>query len=848
MGRPKAVWGIDIGQCALKALKVREVEGQVQVESLDIIEHAQILSQSDANRSELIRAALEQFLSRNSVAGCAVVVSAPGNSFSKFVKLPPVEARRIPDIVRFEAEQQIPFPINDVVWRWKTFRDPDSPDLEVGIFAMKKADVAEMLSHFAASDLKVDAAQIVPLALYNFLHQDDQLADDGATILVDVGADKTDLVVADSGRIWTRTIQIGGNNFTEALVRTFKLSFDKAEQHKRTAASSKYARQIFQAMRPVFADLVQEIQRSVGHYSQIHRETKFAKLLGLGNGFRLPGLQKFMEQNLNIPVARIDTYNKLRPSEAVNVPTLNENVLSFAVAYGLATQGLGLAVVDTNLLPREILRQRVWKAKRPWFAAAAVALVAALAAPVYRNYADQNVLAEGEALAKVASKSDELNTRLEQLYRQSDLNQQDEQLIRSRAMPLAATIRGQLTGLVSEYDKLKGAGDQEERLIADYVRLYDYRDFWLAFERMLHGTIDAVAVDQKRLESYSRYLAVPADVRERLLAGSGASATPADTQMARMVMSEPEQVVVRKQLAAPAPALRAMVQRLLKSIGEPNDSTIVANLSDEQAKAAAERLLVARKLGELQKFDKSPRSNRQVLILEEVSARYYPIMPDRVSGEASPADNPRMTSGPRRGFQVEIAGWTPLPQNAAAGLLRDLWRFTVEYSKWMDSMYVTVFDQQLTMQTVKSAGIPKTGEDATLAPQSNDTTFRLTWMVEVANDGVTMASVQPGSSYALGKNTLLLPTFQPPAALAILQADEKSRPRVLPAGTVITIRDQKPRLTATWYKVSVPSADGKGVAEGWLSGEALDNQDLRSPDAKPASPPAKTTPAVSKKH
>ena len=74
--------------------------------------------------------------------------------------------------------------------------------------------------------------------------------------------------------MWTRTIQIGGNNFTEALVRAFKLSFPKAEQHKRTAASSKYARQIFQAMRPVFADLVQEIQRCIGFYTSLHRETR----------------------------------------------------------------------------------------------------------------------------------------------------------------------------------------------------------------------------------------------------------------------------------------------------------------------------------------------------------------------------------------------------------------------------------------------------------------------------------------------------------------------------------------------------------------------------------------------
>ena len=384
MATPKSVWGIDIGQVALKAIKLRDLDGQLQVEAFDIIEHPKILSEPDVDRKQLIRVALEQFLARNSVVGSKVVVAVPGQtSFTRFVKLPPVEEKRIPDIVKFEAEQQIPFPIAEVIWRYQTFHDPDSPDVELGIFAMKRVDVADMLGNFAEVALSVDVVQMAPLALYNFMTFDEQTATDGATLLVDVGAEKTDLVVADGARLWTRTVQIGGNNFTEALVRAFKLSFSKAEKLKRTAASSKYAKQIFQAMRPVFADLVQHIQRSIGYYTSLHRETRFKKLLGMGNGFRLPGLQKFLEQNLNIPVARIDTYNKVTPSEAVNVPAFSENVLSFAVAYGLALQGLGQTSVNTNLLPDEVATKRSWEAKRWWFAASAASVLLAMAIAGY---------------------------------------------------------------------------------------------------------------------------------------------------------------------------------------------------------------------------------------------------------------------------------------------------------------------------------------------------------------------------------------------------------------------------------------------------------------------------------
>jgi type IV pilus assembly protein PilM len=472
----KSVWGIDVGQCGLKAIKLREVEGELRVESLEIIEHEKILSQPDADRDQLVRGALEQFLSRHNLSNCTVAVAVPGqSSFTRFVKLPPVEGSRVPEIVRFEAEQQIPFSINDVHWRWQTFQDPDSPDVEVGIFAMKRVDVADALHYFSDVNLNVDIVQMAPLALYNFLRFDEQYAEDGATLLADIGADKTDLVVSDGARIWTRTIQIGGNNFTEALVRAFKLSFPKAEKLKRTAASSKYARQIFQAMRPVFADLVQEIQRSIGYYTSLHRETRFKRLVGLGNGFRLPGLQKFLEQNLNIPVVRVDNYNKLAPSPAVNEPTFTENVLSFAVAYGLALQGLELSAISTNLLPSEIARRRVWAVKRPWFVVAAGVMLVALCGPLYRSYADRAALAPSPAYQE----SQQVSLWLQELRKKDR--------------------------------ELQGTGEKEKAEARKYVELFGFRDFWSEVVSLVSQSNNAVTQGDRgsAQELLRRYLETP---------------------------------------------------------------------------------------------------------------------------------------------------------------------------------------------------------------------------------------------------------------------------------------------------------------------------------------------------
>src|ERR1700722_869287 len=123
MAKFNAVWGIDIGQCALKALRVRAGDDaeHITADAFDYIEYPQILSQPEANPAELIREALEQFLSRNTVRGDRVVISVSGQSgLARFIKLPPIEAKKIPDIIKYEARQQIPFALDDVVWDFQT--------------------------------------------------------------------------------------------------------------------------------------------------------------------------------------------------------------------------------------------------------------------------------------------------------------------------------------------------------------------------------------------------------------------------------------------------------------------------------------------------------------------------------------------------------------------------------------------------------------------------------------------------------------------------------------------------------------------------------------------------------
>jgi len=139
MATPRFAWGIDVGNRALKAVRLVPGPEGLVIDDFDVVEHEQILSNAGDNRDTMIQQALANFVQRHDMRGGVVGVGVSGqSSFARFIKLPPVEPRKIPEIVRFEAVQQIPFPLPEVEWSYQLFQDPNSPDVEVGIFAMRK--------------------------------------------------------------------------------------------------------------------------------------------------------------------------------------------------------------------------------------------------------------------------------------------------------------------------------------------------------------------------------------------------------------------------------------------------------------------------------------------------------------------------------------------------------------------------------------------------------------------------------------------------------------------------------------------------------------------------------------
>lgn len=481
MAKKSEAWGIEVGAQAIKAIKLARSGSEAVVEDFDILPFKHILTTPDVNVEEEIRLGLDALAQKHEIDRSQVVVSVPGHkAFARFAKLPPVDPSKVQQIVAYEAQQQIPFPIEQVEWDYQVFAEDDAPDVEVGIFAITKERVAQFLSNYRAVDVRVDALTLSPVAVYNafaYEHADDG-GNDG-TVYLDIGTTSTDIIIVEAGGIWLRTLPLGGNHFTEALMKQFKISFTKAEKLKREASTSKYAKQIFQAMRGVFSDLVQEVQRSLGFYQSLNRDSELETIVGVGSTWKLPGLQKYLKQHLQMEVKRPDGFKRISV-EGKRAAEFSASAVNLATAYGLALQGLGMEKVSANILPQSILVSRMWKAKQPWFAtAAACCVLAAGVAGVYHFIQSSSY----------------------------DSSAQDRPNI-TRAINTANDIKSPLDELIA---------DDPRPEIDNYRRTFEYRDLWPKLTEDLAAALATVKPQEGLLDGDPQaYASIPRTQRKQV--------------------------------------------------------------------------------------------------------------------------------------------------------------------------------------------------------------------------------------------------------------------------------------------------------------------------------------------
>lgn len=378
----QTAWGIDIGQAGLKAVRLQQTEAADQVIAIayDYVPHTRFLGLPGADAKGLVRQSLDTFLARNRLDTDSVVIGYSGqNALVKFFRLPPVEKSKVGDIVKYEARQLIPVPLDELHWDYQ----PIGNTIEDGGFlldamvcwiALKRELVSELLQPFLERKIEVNSIQLGSLALQNYLTYDrlamrnnqQSKASEDFTVGLELGCEFTTAVITNGRTCWIRHLPLGGNHFTMALVKEMKLTFERADHLKCRLKQSPDSAAVIRILRPLFEEFVSDIHRSIGLFSSVNRHAKIGQVVCTGNAAKLFGLRKYLEQHLQYETVLVDRFDAIVGDVVLHSPIFRENILSFAAAYGLALQGLKQAYIQTSLLPLEIAMARRILRKKPW--------------------------------------------------------------------------------------------------------------------------------------------------------------------------------------------------------------------------------------------------------------------------------------------------------------------------------------------------------------------------------------------------------------------------------------------------------------------------------------------------
>jgi type IV pilus assembly protein PilM len=343
--------------------------------------------------NETVGQALSPGLEREGLKGNATI-SLPGHlTLTKFIKTPAVEKAKRAKVIQTEAQQNIPYPLDEVVWDHYEVTD-DGLDLEVMLVAAK-LEVAQGICDALVEDrLAVDHVSPSVFALsrafkYNYPEAT------GSSLVLSIGARSTHLLFLDSKRFWARTIVLAGNSVTQSISEEIKQDFSHSEAIKlqvlggqsdlpdpspqRTAVSN--------ATSSFISRLHLDITRSTVNYRRQSGAEQPSCIYVTGGGSLLPDLIPVLAEKLKLPVERFDPLRKVEIASGAEVAREQSAVLADLV--GLATR-LVEAKTQVNLLPPAIRQEIAFRKQQPFYIAAAALVVVALAVPGY-GYHQQSV-------------------------------------------------------------------------------------------------------------------------------------------------------------------------------------------------------------------------------------------------------------------------------------------------------------------------------------------------------------------------------------------------------------------------------------------------------------------------
>ena len=342
---PDRAWGIDLGHSALKAVQLIRSGAELRIHDVEIIEHERAIVQSGAEREAMIRSCLIQFAQRHPSEGEPVAIGISGHEAqSASAKLPPIAPEKIADVIRFQAGRQFSVPIDQLEWTYQLFQPPESLGSEV--FNLRPAQSAGCTGGAILRYSCRQRANGADESPGRVQRDDPRSAGQGRD------ADPR------SGHGWNgpdhrRSVEylagLGPPSAETSSPRRWRRVLRSASPRPRNSNDAPpRAAALGRSLRPslrCWRSWPRESAKPLASYSAVRRQVHLNGAIALGGTAALPGLVKYLQQNLQLELRTPETLGVKFPADGNGGAAMNDHALRLASAFGLALQAMGEAKI-----------------------------------------------------------------------------------------------------------------------------------------------------------------------------------------------------------------------------------------------------------------------------------------------------------------------------------------------------------------------------------------------------------------------------------------------------------------------------------------------------------------------
>lgn len=305
--------------------------------------------------------------------------------FPRFVKLPPVTSDKLIDIIHYEAEQNVPFPIDEVIWDYQLVGDTGSGEMNVMLVTAKIESVKTLTDCTQGADLEPEVVDVAPMALYNIVRYN--YADlQGCAMILDIGGRSSNLVFIEENRIFSRSIPVAGNAITQEIMKEFDVSWAEAEELKVTQGfvafggvyagpENEVADRVSKVIRNVVTRLHAEINRSINFYRSQQGGSPPTFVLLTGGTSVMPHIDTFFREKMSVDVEMLNPFRSLPVSQALDGDQVVKDLHVLGGVAGLALRHGLTCPVELNLMPPDVVAKKAFRRRLPFFAITAAAIV-----------------------------------------------------------------------------------------------------------------------------------------------------------------------------------------------------------------------------------------------------------------------------------------------------------------------------------------------------------------------------------------------------------------------------------------------------------------------------------------